>query len=484
LPEMTRPGRARVSPVLSALALLARADALLGPSGLTCSPRPGQQPAAGAIVCGLTTSTERVEGLPGVQAGAGLQPRWASSTATVHHGLVGASKLHASDRVLGLRPRRTASPDGTQSEATAVAAPDAMRPGKKRKARRDASEDEPAAPAPFVASAGTAGAGIDSMRWYLRSIGKQRLLAPEEVIRLSKAVQKLMVWESTAEQLAENQGVQPTPAQVAEQLGLSLQEYNEEREQLHRAKALLVSANLRLVVSIAKKYMNQGLTLQDLIQEGSMGMIKAAEKFDPDRGFRLSTYATWWIRQAITRAIADHSRTIRMPVHMHDLMNTLRRQRREMTAALGRPPKDEELAGKMGLSLAKLRQVDCNAALTTISMETTIAGKKKSDGSTTTLESRLPDDGLQPDSTLERNLMREDLNRMLAMKLTERESHVLRQRYGLDDGRPHTLEEIGKGLSVTRERVRQIESRALQKLRCPSCTSKLVEYLSTEHLDT
>jgi len=330
--------------------------------------------------------------------------------------------------------------------------------------------------------AGASSYGADSMRWYLRSIGKQRLLAPEETNRLSEAVQKLLLWDETTHSMWDEKGIEPTPAEVAARLGLTLDAYTEEREQLLRAKALLVSANLRLVVSIAKKYMNQGMALQDLIQEGSLGMIRAAEKFDPERGFRLSTYATWWIRQAITRAIADHSRTIRMPVHMHSLVNTLRRQRRELTMALGRRPTEEELADAMGISLAKLRQVDCNAALSTVSIETTLGRSKMGDGATTTLESRLADDAsVQPDSTVERKLMREDMERMLAAKLTERESHVIRQRYGLDNGTPHTLEEIGKSIAVTRERVRQIQSRALEKLRCPSCTATLAAYL--EHHD-
>merc|ERR1719498_2132444 len=154
-------------------------------------------------------------------------------------------------------------------------------------------------------------------------------------------------------------------------------QYRCELQRIQDAKQLLVAANLRLVVSIAKKYINQGMNLQDLIQEGSLGLIKAAEKFDPSRGFRLSTYATWWIRQAITRAIADGSRTIRMPVHMHDMVNQLRRHRRELEATLGRPPTDEEVAVKMGIKLEKLRQVDVNSAVTTVSYETSISSKKK-----------------------------------------------------------------------------------------------------------
>mmetsp|Transcript_8723 Transcript_8723/g.14688 ORF Transcript_8723/g.14688 Transcript_8723/m.14688 type:complete len:324 (+) Transcript_8723:1285-2256(+) len=320
------------------------------------------------------------------------------------------------------------------------------------------------------------------MRWYLKNIGKQRLLSPEEVNHLSAAVQQLLQWEEARGALTERLERVPTNDECAADLGLAggAAEYVREQQRMQKAKQLLVSANLRLVVSIAKKYMNQGLTLQDLIQEGSIGLIKAAEKFDAARGFRLSTYATWWIRQAITRAIADHSRTIRLPVHMHDLVNSLRKAKRELSHKYSRTPTDAELAAHLNLPIAKLQQIDCTSAVSTISMETSVSRKKKPDGSGTTLEAMLYDKKPKPAATVESWAMADDLNKLLDATLTERESNVLRLRYGLRDGRTRTLEEIGQGLSVTRERVRQIESRALQKLRAPSASGRLKEYLEGE----
>mmetsp|Transcript_27739 Transcript_27739/g.84664 ORF Transcript_27739/g.84664 Transcript_27739/m.84664 type:complete len:466 (+) Transcript_27739:118-1515(+) len=407
--------------------------------------------------------------------------------ATVHTGMVGASKLAPSDRVIGHgRTKPT-----TVADADVTAAFAAIKARQQRGEAAPQFDPEPEATLNEETHVGdgtgvkpgrAALAGEDSMRWYLRSIGKQRLLRPEEVNQLSRAVQKLLHWNEVEAALAEELERHPTRHELAEHLGLEggAQQYTSELEAMQRAKSLLVSANLRLVVSIAKKYMNQGLTLQDLIQEGSLGLMKAAEKYDPSLGFRLSTYATWWIRQSMTRAIADQSRTIRMPVHMHDMMNSLRKHRREFHASMGRAPTDEELSARMGLSVAKLRQIDSNAAVSTISFETQINGNKANSGGGTgsTLQSRLADSKPQPQPMLERSLMREDLAELLRTKLTEREAHVLRMRYGFDDGMTRTLEEIGRGLSVTRERVRQIETKALQKLRTPGCAQKLSDYLN------
>jgi len=326
------------------------------------------------------------------------------------------------------------------------------------------------------------GGGDDSMRWYLKNIGKQRLLEPHEVERLSGSVQKQLSWEHARVELGEKLERPCTDDELAAHLELDggAAELKRETKKQSADKQLLVSANLRLVVSIAKKYVNQGMTLQDLIQEGSLGLIKAAEKFDAARGFRLSTYATWWIRQAITRAIADHSRTIRLPVHMHDAVNNLRKAKRDLGQELARNPTQQELADHMGMSLEKLKSIDVTSAVSTISMETTISRKSKGGGDDSTLEKLLSDPKIQPADSCDQAMMRDDLSRLLDTALTEREAHVLRLRFGLTDGRTRTLEEIGQGLQVTRERVRQIETRALQKLRSPQASRKLVEYLQVD----
>ncbi|MBW4444048.1 MAG: RNA polymerase sigma factor RpoD [Plectolyngbya sp. WJT66-NPBG17] len=310
----------------------------------------------------------------------------------------------------------------------------------------------------------------DSIRLYLQEIGRIRLLRADEEIELARKIADLLELERIRFRLADKLDREPSDADWAEEVKMPLQQF---RHRLHlgrRAKDKMVQSNLRLVVSIAKKYMNRGLSFQDLIQEGSLGLIRAAEKFDHEKGYKFSTYATWWIRQAITRAIADQSRTIRLPVHLYETISRIKKTTKLLSQEMGRKPTEEEIATRMEMTIEKLRFIAKSAQLP-ISLETPI-GKEE--------DSRLGDfiesDGETPEDQVSKNLLREDLEGVLAT-LSPREKDVLRLRYGLDDGRMKTLEEIGQIFNVTRERIRQIEAKALRKLRHPNRNSVLKEYI-------
>jgi RNA polymerase primary sigma factor len=314
----------------------------------------------------------------------------------------------------------------------------------------------------------------DSIRLYLQEIGRIRLLRADEEIELARKIADLLELEQTREKLAAQLQID-NPEEVeesdwAQEMAMPLVDFRRRLHSGRRAKDKMVQSNLRLVVSIAKKYMNRGLSFQDLIQEGSLGLIRAAEKFDHEKGYKFSTYATWWIRQAITRAIADQSRTIRLPVHLYETISRIKKTTKLLSQEMGRKPTEEEIATRMEMTIEKLRFIAKSAQLP-ISLETPI-GKEE--------DSRLGDfiesDGETPDDQVAKNLLREDLESVLGT-LSPRERDVLKLRYGLDDGRMKTLEEIGQIFNVTRERIRQIEAKALRKLRHPNRNSVLKEYI-------
>ena len=271
----------------------------------------------------------------------------------------------------------------------------------------------------------------------------------------------------------------PVRMYLKEIVKISLLSLDEETELSKRiaegdetAKNRLAESNLRLVVSIAKRYVGRGMLFLDLIQEGNIGLMKAVEKFDAEKGYKFSTYATWWIRQAITRAIADQARTIRVPVHMVETINKLSRYQRQLTLELNREPTDEELAKKMGMSPDKVREV-IKIAQDPVSLETPIGEEEDSH-----LGDFVPDESnMSPEDFTIHEMLKEEIGDVL-LTLTEREEQVLRLRFGLDDGSPKTLEEVGQMFGVTRERIRQIEAKALRKLRHPSRSRKLKDFLN------
>ncbi len=346
----------------------------------------------------------------------------------------------------------------------------------------DGVDDQPeaGADAPKEAKSAKALAGIkvgpkgvyteDSIRVYLQEIGRIRLLRPDEEIELARKIADLLELEEKAAEFEADKGHFPDSKEWAGIFDMPLIKFRRRLMLGRRAKEKMVQSNLRLVVSIAKKYMNRGLSFQDLIQEGSLGLIRAAEKFDHEKGYKFSTYATWWIRQAITRAIADQSRTIRLPVHLYETISRIKKTTKTLSQEFGRKPTEEEIAESMEMTIEKLRFIAKSAQLP-ISLETPI-GKEE--------DSRLGDfieaDIENPEQDVAKNLLREDLEGVLAT-LSPRERDVLRLRYGLDDGRMKTLEEIGQIFDVTRERIRQIEAKALRKLRHPNRNGVLKEYI-------
>ena len=303
----------------------------------------------------------------------------------------------------------------------------------------------------------------DPVRMYLKEIGKVDLLTSEREVELAQA---MGAGAAAQEELAElEKSGQPISEEVLKELKKAVKAGE-------RAKQQLAEANLRLVVSIAKRYVGRGMLFLDLIQEGNLGLIKAVEKFDYTKGYKFSTYATWWIRQAITRAIADQARTIRIPVHMVETINKVIRVNRQLLQELGHDPSPEETAAEMNMPVEKVREI-LKIAQEPVSLETPIGEEEDSH-----LGDFIPDeDASEPSEAASFTLLKEQLVDVLST-LTPREEKVLRLRFGIEDGRTRTLEEVGKEFNVTRERIRQIEAKALRKLRHPSRSKKLKDFLS------
>ena len=305
----------------------------------------------------------------------------------------------------------------------------------------------------------------DPVRMYLKDIGKIPLLSLDEETQLAKDVVEGRNAKERLEKI-----------DAEDESSVTKEEYEELEAKVQKAlvaKDKLVNANLRLVVSIAKRYLSRGLQFLDLIQEGNMGLIKAVDKFDHRKGFKFSTYATWWIRQAITRAVADQARTIRIPVHMVETINKLVRVQRQLVQELSREPSPEEVAERMEISVEKVHQIQ-RIAQEPISLEAPVGEEEDS-----SLGDFISDPhALDPYEYTAKMKLREELNKVLD-ELTEREKRVLILRFGLQDGRVRTLEEVGKEFNVTRERIRQIEAKALRKLKHPTRSKKLKDFMTS-----
>ena len=304
----------------------------------------------------------------------------------------------------------------------------------------------------------------DPVRMYLKEIGKVDLLSPDEEVGLAQQMKAGNEAKEALANMTDEEKEALDPAVMAQ--------YEADMKAGDKAKKRLAEANLRLVVSIAKRYVGRGMLFLDLIQEGNLGLIKAVEKFDCEKGFKFSTYATWWIRQAITRAIADQARTIRIPVHMVETINKVIRVSRQLLQELGHDPSPEEIAAEMNMPVDRVRDI-LKIAQEPVSLETPIGEEEDSH-----LGDFIPDDDApEPAEAASFMLLKEQLVEVLST-LTPREEKVLRLRFGIEDGHTRTLEEVGREFNVTRERIRQIEAKALRKLRHPSRSKKLKDFLN------
>ncbi len=302
------------------------------------------------------------------------------------------------------------------------------------------------------------GGDIDLVSSYLRDIGRVPLLTNDQEITLGRQVQELVLLEQLETDLEGKIGAKPSLDELSQALGLSVAQVKKKLKAGRRAKERMVAANLRLVVSVAKKYTKRNMELLDLIQEGTIGLVRGVEKFDPTRGYKFSTYAYWWIRQGITRALAEKSRTIRLPIHITEMLNKLKKGQRELSQELSRTPTLAELAQYVELPEEEVKELMCRASQP-VSLE-----KKVGDGDDTILLDLLPGEESLPHETVESNCMKSDINALIE-QLPELQSSVLRKRYGIDGDAPMTLTGIGRDLGMSRDRVRNLERDGLRLLR-------------------
>ncbi len=312
----------------------------------------------------------------------------------------------------------------------------------------------------------------DAVGAFFKEMARYPLLKADEEIELARQVRFMADVEGLSTALTDELSRAPSTAELAEALGCSVADYQRRMHQARTAKRKMIRSNLRLVVSIAKRYLNRGVPFLDLIQEGALGLNRAAEKFDPDKGYKFSTYAYWWIRQGITRTIANDARTIRLPIHIVEKLNKLKKTQRELRKQLNRAPNESELAEALDLTPEQLR------SLQQVRRKSLSLNHRVGKGEDTELMELLEDGNtLSPESRMSESMMRQEISDVLTEVLTEREKDIIALRYGLTTGEPHTLEEVGGIFNLSRERVRQIQTKAMRKLRRPQVASRLKGWL-------